>query len=94
VGRGCDSTADAAADLLDVYFRHDGYKVARDGHRFRVANASGVSAQTDASFDLCSDTGAVYIEQQIEKCNAKLGLGDCDGAITNARSLVETAYSG
>ncbi len=87
---GCDSTVDDAANLLNEYFLHDGYRLVREGHRYRAANAGGLSAQSDATFDPCSDAGAAYIEQQIRKCNAKLGLGDYEGAITNARSLVET----
>jgi hypothetical protein len=30
-----------------------------------------------------------FIMEQIEKCRTKMNQGDYDGAITNARSLVE-----
>lgn len=36
-----------------------------------------------------ADLNNVFIEEQIEKCNKKIILKDYDGAITNARSLVE-----
>jgi hypothetical protein len=87
---GCDFSVDDAAALLNDYIEHDGYRLVKGGHRYRVANASGASVTSDVDFELCSEKGAAYIERQIEKCNIKLGLADYDGAITNARSLVET----
>ena len=37
-----------------------------------------------------SDLNLAYISEQIEKCDTKLTTGDHDGALTNARSLLET----
>jgi hypothetical protein len=36
-----------------------------------------------------SDIGFGYVTEQIDKCNQKIEAGDYDGAITNARTLVE-----
>ena len=35
------------------------------------------------------DVNQVFIEEQIKKCDRKLSENDFDGAITNARSLLE-----
>jgi len=47
----------------------------------RVRVEAAVSTSDPASHE--------FIHEQLEKCDAKLGAGDFDGAITNARSLVE-----
>lgn len=39
--------------------------------------------------DELSELNNSFIEEQIEKCNMKIEYGDYDGAITNARSLLE-----
>ena len=39
--------------------------------------------------DIESLSGSEFIAQQISKCKAKMNSGDFDGAITNARTLVE-----
>jgi hypothetical protein len=45
--------------------------------------------EIDAKVEASNPLDQQFIEEQIQKCRAKLSAADYDGAITNARSLVE-----
>lgn len=87
---GCDSTVDDAAHLLNTYLDHDGYRVVRKGRRFEVIDHGHIPVKGESEFTFCTPSGAAYLQEQLDKCQAKVAAGDYDGAITNARSLVET----
>lgn len=78
-----------AAEYLNQHLQDDGYQVVETRGRYVVRRTDGAAvAIVEKRPD--SDPGSQqFIDEQIQKCNRKLGEGDFDGAITNARSLIE-----
>lgn len=84
---GTELSADAAAAHLNEFLVHDGLSLVPYGKKFVLRSTKGVelpSATTAA--DVLSDA---YVREQVEKCDAKLAQDDLEGAITNARTLLE-----
>ncbi|CAJ4115478.1 Uncharacterised protein [Burkholderia pseudomallei] len=83
-----------AAAKLNEHLKFDGYEVVQDGlgHKLRELGASSVrlSAPAKVSHELTQ----LAIDDNIRKCEDKLAAGDYTGAITNARSLVESVLIG
>lgn len=78
-----------AAEYLNQFLVHDGYKLVRVGGRFRVRTAAGPPVETgELSFEAPTERHEM-IDEQITKCERRLDEGDYTGAITSARSLVE-----
>ncbi|GEK90234.1 Abortive infection C-terminus [Alkalibacterium putridalgicola] len=69
------------------YLKFDEYKIVRNQNTFSLTSlkTSQVILQ-ERQLDILSTE---FLLEQIDKCNTKLSIGDFDGAITNARSLVE-----
>lgn len=83
---------DALADHLNVYLELDGYRVKKLGRGYHLADetASGVVFTNPLADSV--EPSHVFIREQLEKCEVKINEGDYDGAITNARSLVESVF--
>jgi hypothetical protein len=80
-------TADAAAEYLNQYLRYDGYEACNVGGIHRVRDSSGATVVVESpSFGPLSHP---FIDEQLEKCDAKIASSDYEGAVTNARTLVE-----
>lgn len=82
-----DFSVDSAASYLDDYLMHDGYRLRRSGKRYRVALANDevlvpLAHQNPLSWEA--------VMEQIEKAEDRIERDDFDGAITLARSLIET----
>ncbi|RPH95476.1 hypothetical protein EHM69_04200 [candidate division KSB1 bacterium] len=75
----------SAIDKLNKYLEFDDYKVELRGKSCIVLRLHPTDV-TAANIDKLSDE---FVQEQIHKCEEKLGIGDSDGAITNARSLIE-----
>jgi len=56
---------------------------------FLVDPESPIPQATRPVSRLC-EVDFLYINEQIQKCDEKIGLGDFEGAITNARNLLES----
>src|SRR5690625_5265924 len=69
------------------YLKFDGYKLLRDDEKFLLKDLK--SAQVVIKEKQFTILSTDFMMQQINKCEKKLVEGDFDGAITNARSLVE-----
>jgi hypothetical protein len=78
-----------AAEYLNKYFRFDGYTVERDGEFFRVCRTA-TRTISPSEFPSASPGTRDYLDEQITKCHRKLEIGDHAGAITNARTFIET----
>ncbi|MCX6960737.1 MAG: abortive infection family protein [Verrucomicrobia bacterium] len=78
-----------AAVHLNKFLKFDGYELVHDGDHFKVRETGGVVVQFDTPFPESQEVNHVFIEEQVLKCDKKIEEGDFDGAITNARSLVE-----
>jgi hypothetical protein len=74
-------------DNLNKFLKYDGYEIVKDGDIFRIKElASGIIEVHKVVEKLSHE----FIKEQIEKCDKKILSEDYDGAITNARALVET----
>jgi len=77
-----------AAEHINQYLKYDGYEMAPEGDHYKVRSLSGVAVEFHPPHpDVKVD--ADYITGQVTKCEKKINEGDFDGAITNARTLVE-----
>ena len=82
------SSATAAGQLGECLV-YDGYKLELVDGLYKVRNIKNGSIPVDLPELINGLPNRKFIEQQIEKCEIKLIKHDYDGAITNARSLVE-----
>ncbi|MBX3221905.1 MAG: abortive infection family protein [Labilithrix sp.] len=84
---GTDFSADAAVAHLNEYLVHDSLSLVPYGKKFVLRSTQGVELPTaSGAADILTDA---YVREQVEKCDAKLARGDLEGAITNARTLLE-----
>lgn len=83
---------DAVAYLND-YLKFDGFEITRDGEFFSVRDLTGGAVAFDYPSRASREVNQLFIDQQIKKCDRKLAENDFDGAITNARSLLEAVLS-
>jgi hypothetical protein len=82
-----------AVSYLNDYLKHDGYEIGKDGEFYSVRELSGGAVAFQAPTKASLKVNQIFIEQQIKKCDDKLADGDYDGAITNARSLLEAVLT-
>ncbi len=77
---------EAVVKILDECIKFDGYEIVESNGRYLVQDLSGaiVAIENKEIMD------HAYISTQIEKCRKKIVENDYDGAITNARTLVES----
>jgi hypothetical protein len=79
---------DVAVAHLNEHLGHEGYRLVRDAHGYRLIELTAdvhARPETDPSTILTD----AYVREQVDKCDQKLAGSDLDGAITNARTLVE-----
>lgn len=77
-----------AVDHLNQFLKYDGYELAPEGDHYKVRAIGGTAVKFTASPPHAQvDQG--YIAEQVAKCERKVAEADYDGAITNARTLLE-----
>lgn len=81
-----------AVDYLNDFLSFDGYEIVRNGSTFVVVVKQRGEIMLDVKLEL-NHLSHAFIVEQIEKCRNKIASGDYDGAITNARSLVEAVLT-
>ncbi len=81
-----------ALTYLNEFLAYDGYEVVPHGKNYDVVDRTRGEILVDVKLEP-SHLSRAFIVEQIEKCRAKMGQGDYDGAITNARSLVEAVLA-
>lgn len=74
--------------------KHDGYEVVKDGLTYKVRELSAGSIKLSVPAKVSHELTQLAIDDNIRKCEEKLAEGDYSGAITNARSLVESVLIG
>ncbi|SRR5581483_9450562 len=77
-----------AVTYLNEFLSYDGYEIVAHGKGFEVLDRTRGQIVVDVKLEP-SHLSHAFIMEQIEKCRTKTSQGDYDGAITNARSLVE-----
>jgi hypothetical protein len=85
-------TTEDAVDYLNEFLSFDGFEVVRNGRVFAVADRQRGEVLLDVRLEP-DHLSHAFILEQIEKCRTKSATGDFDGAITNARSLVEAVLT-
>ena len=78
------------AEEVNNLLKFDKLEVVQDGFLYKVRDTSGSLVEVEAPFKSLSSMSEVAIDEQIRKCREKIAAEDFGGAITNARSLVET----
>jgi hypothetical protein len=81
-----------AVKYLNEFLSYDGYEIIPHGKTFDVIDRKRGEIAVDIKLEP-SHLSHTFIVEQIEKCRTKIGQGDYDGAITNARSLVEAVLA-
>jgi hypothetical protein len=78
-----------ACDVLNGHLEFDSFEVVLVDGIPRIRDLKGSDVEFRHPFEGSEDDGHIFIDEQVEKANDKIRTGDYDGAITNARSLVE-----
>lgn len=86
-------TREAAVAYLNDYLRFDGYEVVPDGEFFAARSLQGGAVAFDYPSRASLEVNHLFIDEQTKKCDRKLAENDFDGAITNARSLLEAVLT-
>lgn len=87
-----------AADLQDAlkylneFLAYDGFEIVPHGKTYDVVDITHEEIVVDVKLET-SHLSHAFIMEQIEKCRTKINQRDYDGAITNARSLVEAVLA-
>jgi hypothetical protein len=82
---GLGITIENAVVHINEYLILDGYEVYHDEKGYHLSSNASKIVEHKTTSTLSHD----FTIEQIDKCEEKLATGDYDGAITNARSLIE-----
>ena len=88
-----DFKPDATAEYLNKYLAFDGWEVVPSGERYRLRRRGESLVACEAKLAPEQHASHEFIAEQIDKCDRKLRDDDYDGAITNARSVVEAVLA-
>lgn len=86
---GSEFPIGAAVEYLRPFLREDGVELVLSGGRYLVGSDAARTVTMEKSGSVIQDINHAFIDEQLQKCDAKVAAGDYTGAITNARSLVE-----
>ena len=78
-----------AVEELNQFLEFDGYKLKSIGKKWDIYEIRSSQVEILHPYIGSVEITHVFIDEQIQKCDKKLYEGDFDGAITNARSLIE-----
>lgn len=78
-----------AVEYINRRLSYDGYEITVDKGLARIRQLHGGDVAVSHPFKGSTEQNHRFIEEQIEKSERKIKDGDYDGAITNARSLLE-----
>ncbi len=81
--------ATKAVEYLNRYLAYDGYELTPSGKGYRLQRTGERLVEIDSKLEARARTSHEFIDEQLTKCDRKLQDADYDGAITNARSLLE-----
>lgn len=84
---------EAALEYLNNRLRYDGYEVVIDKGSTKIRDLEGAVVECTHPFRGSEEEGHLFIDEQIKKSEQRIRDGDYDGAITNARSLLEAVLT-
>jgi len=79
----------AACEYLNSKMKYDGYEVVLDRSMPKIRSLDGAAVEFSHPFSGSEEEAHVFIDEQQAKCEEKVREGDFDGAVTNARSMIE-----
>ena len=82
---GNEEFVEKLVEHINSLIKYDGFALLKAGNRHKIADIQGNFITPDTSKKIGHD----FIAEQIEKCQQKICSDDFNGAITNARTLVE-----
>jgi hypothetical protein len=85
----CGIQTGRAAQRVRNYLKPEGYSISRANGSYRVRSLARASVKTDFKEASAFIMNAEYLQEQQAKSEEKLAHGDLEGAITNARTLLE-----
>ena len=89
----CEHNEQEAADYVNARLKYDGFEVVIDNGLAKIRDLKGVFVTCEHPFKGSEQDGHLFIDEQIKKSESKIMEGDYDGAITNARSLIEAVLT-
>lgn len=90
---GKEHDINAAVKYLNQFLEFDHYELRPRSKKWEVYKLGGTQIDLSHPYENSVEITHIFIDEQIKKCDKKLDEGDFDGAITNARSLVEAVLS-
>lgn len=82
---GTDKKVEDAVDEVNKLIKFDGYSLVKSGENYKITDIQGNFIQEENLTVIGHD----FIREQVEKCQQKILSEDYNGAITNARTLIE-----
>jgi len=82
-----------AVQYINARLKYDGYEVVIDNCLAKIRDLAGIAVTCEHPFQGSEKEGHLFIDEQIKKAETKIKEGDYDGAITNARSLLEAVLT-
>lgn len=82
-----------ACNHLNDWLKYDEYEVVLENGFPRIRDLKRSTVKCKLSFEGPEQEQRLFIEQQLGKADDKISEGDFDGAITNARSLIEAVLT-
>jgi hypothetical protein len=92
--RSAEANVQDAAEELNFFLDFDGYNLEKDGPYYTVVDISEETVDMEVSLDDFEIGDRSIIREQLRKCRRKIGIEDYDGAITNARTVIEAVLIG
>lgn len=82
-----------AVSYVNKRLKYDGFEVVVENDVAKIRNLKGASVECKHPFGDSTEDKHLFIDEQIGKSERKIQEGDFDGAITNARSLLEAVLA-
>lgn len=86
---GDDYELEDVVSRLNLFLQYDGYRLQSDGKFFEAMAIDGAHVEFTQVQKATNPISRAFIQEQDAKCSVKISTRDFDGAITNARSLLE-----
>lgn len=82
-----------ACGYLNKRLKYDGFEIIIDDGIAKLRDLKGITVACQNPFQGSVQESHIFIDEQIKKSETKIQDGDYDGAITNARSLLEAVLT-
>lgn len=92
--RSAEADVEDAAEELNFFLDFDGYNLEKDGPYYTVVDISAETVDMEVNPNDFEIGDRSIIREQLRKCRQKIGTEDYDGAITNARTVIEAVLIG